>query len=431
MRDLTRSLIRFSWATGLLGASRLAAAVAPSTRPNRRATCANGARPGGLDGATWAAQGELGELSQAVFQAGDDLQDEWLDLLTDAMAPWRWPRAASRLAARSLDTLRVARPDAAGTLARQELKNKLEVYRSVKDVRGRLGHPPAGVRFALEPYVARAFEHDAYRALWLIEGLGHDYAETALRHDAAPSGLLQPPAHSELPAASLPMLHGGLGLALAEHVLAVLSPASSTAEARRALERFVRLCRANSAERHLDSAIESLGLDARCFFPDLVGVLERGLRDLDDPALYRFFWHGAGRALYFVPVNFIPGYGSLRHALAMARREAPGETAWSSAVAGIAYAFAMVNMAQPAILEGALHDRELRGSAFADGVAAAIAMRQAITPAAPALRRLADHRPGSGTARQWREVVGDPCRRVLDGAGGAERPEIEVYRSLS
>ncbi len=232
------------------------------------------------------------------------------------------------------------------------------------------------------------------------------------------------------------MLSGGLGLAFAEHVLGELSPGSSAAAARRALEHFVDLCRANSAPRHLDSAIESLGLDARCFFPDLVPVLERGLLAQGDPALHRFFWHGAGRALYFVPVNFIPGYGSLWHAVRMARREAPSEAARHAALAGLSYAFIMVNMTQPAVLEGPLrdHGEELRGTAYADGVAAAIAMRHEITPGAPVLRRLAAHRPESGAAKLWQEMIGQPCRRTLGGAPSngdwRDREVAAVYRSL-
>ncbi len=440
MRDLTRSVIRFSWATGLLGASRLAGLVAPAAGATSRARRSNGSGPEGLNGATWAAQGQLGELLQAVFQAGCELQDEGLELCAGALSPRRWPGVASRLAGGSLDTLRIARPDAEGALARQELKNKLEVYRLVKGARAQLGHPPPGVRFSLEPYVARAHQLDAYRALWLLEGLGHDYAETALRHTGAPRGLLRVTpkgskrnneAVAALPASSRPMLHGGLGLALAEHLLGSLSPASSTAEVRRVLERFVELCRVNSTARHVDSAIESLGIEARCFFPDLVPVIERGLQDLDDQELHRFFWHGAGRGLYFAPVNFIPGYGSLRHVLGMARREAPGEEARHAALAGVACAFTMVNLAQPAILERMLRDLGEDGrerSAVADGVAAAIDMRHQITPDEPALCRLVRHRPAPALTDLWREMVGDPCRRASGAtdpdAGEQVRPEV-------
>ena len=294
MRDLTLSVARFSWAAATFGTSRLAAMVSPRER-------GRGSERGGvsdLERVTWAAQGELGEWLRAAFQAGDDLTADFAELAAEAMVPWRWPSAASRLIESSLDTLRVARPDAAGALARRELANKLEVFWLVKGARRKLGHP-AGRPFALAPYVEAAYRQGAYRALWMIEGLGHDYIESALARSESPRSLLRGKTVAGLPGSSLPMLHGGLGLACAEHVLGTLSPAVSTAEARRALDRFVTLCRENAQARHLDSALESLGLETRCFFPDLVPVIDRALADLGDPVLHRFFWHGLGRGLYF------------------------------------------------------------------------------------------------------------------------------------
>lgn len=441
MRDLAKSMIRFSWATGMLGASELTSLVSPGGRPSAdrqggRARRAPGGKGGGLDAVTWAAQGQLGELLQAAFQAGDDLQEEWLALLGDAVAPWRWRGAASRLAGRTRDTLRVASPGTGGTFARQELKNKVEVYWLVKGVRRLADLPPPGEPFALQPHVERAYELDAYRALWVVEGMGHDYAETALSRDADPRGLMRGDAVAGLPENSLPMLHGGLGLALSSHMLRSLTPESSAGEARQAVERFVDQCRGNSLERYADSAIESLGLNTRCFFPDLVGVLERGLVEIGDSVLHRFFWHGVGRAIYFLPVNFIPGYGSLWHAVQMAERESPHEMARHNTLAGVSYAFTMVNMSHPEILEGVLrsHGRELEGTAFADGVVAAVVMRHEITPGAPVLHELIHHRAGPKASAHWRDVVRQPCRRALGldgGDGGWQDAQVtDVYRSL-
>ena len=385
---------------------------------------------------TWATQGQLGELMQAAFQAGDDLQGEWTELLADTLAPWRWNRAVSRLAERSLRALRFASPGEVGSLSRQELKNKFEVYWLVKGARSRIGLPPAGEPFPLLPYVERASQLGSYRALWVIEGLGHDFADIALDRSGAPDGLLRGAAVAGLPENCLPMLHGGLGLACAEHVLEQLTPFSSATEARRAVAEFVGLCRRNSIDRYVDSAIEALGLDTRCFFPDLVPVVERGLVELDDPTLHQYFWHGVGRALYFLPVNFIPGYGSLWHAVEMSERESPHPTARRSALAGVAYAFTMVNMSHPAIVERALrdHGQKFRDTSFADGTAAALWMRQEITPDAPVLRRLAEHRPEGETLELWEAMIRRPCRQALgleDAAVASESPGgADLYRRL-
>ncbi|MCP3963355.1 MAG: hypothetical protein GY719_36415 [bacterium] len=440
MRALAKSMIRFSWATGLLGASQLTGLLKSSRRPPANLGGGRSRRSGltgvdGLDAVTWTTQGYLGEALQAAFQAGDDLQGEWMELFADTLSPRRWARAASLLAARSVDTLRITSPGSAGSVARQELRNKLEVYWLVKGARKLVDLPPRGETFLLWPYVTRAYELDSYQALWVIEGLAHDYAEGALRQSGSPSDLLRGEAVAGLPESSLPMLHGGLGLAFAEHMLGALTPRSTAAEARQALDRFVALCRTNSMERYADSAIESLGLDARCFFPDLVPVVEKGLRALGDEQLHRFFWHGVGRAIYFLPINFIPGYGSLRHAVQMARQESPHEMARDHTLAGVSYAFTMVNMSHPEILEALLreHGEELRDTTFADGVVASILMRQEITPGAPVLRSFIDHRPAGGVRRLWEDMVRRPCQRALDAgdADDSNTTEVaEVYRSL-
>jgi hypothetical protein len=410
MYELTRSLARFAWTTSVAGAEQL-------LRPGRVAPA--------LEAATWASWGELEEMLQLAYLAGCDLQDDGLELAADVLRPWHWRRAAERLARRSLDAARFVDPSAGGTLARREWRNKFDVFWRVKGVRRDLGHPPPPARFDLAEYVERAYGLGAFPALWAIEGLGHDYAATLLDElDAGglPAGILTDPALAGLPASSAPMLHGGLGLALAERLLRPLTPRSSAAEFRGALRRFVELCRAHSRPAHLISALESFGLEARCFFAQLVPGLERELEaaagEAGEGRLAAIFWHGVGRALYFIPVQFVPGWGTVGNAVAMAQREAPHELARHNALAGLAYAFAMVNMSQPRILEALLRDRgeTLRGTAWSDGLAAAVQVRGRITPGAPVLAGFLDHRPRPDVEALWDEMVRRPGRRALAGA---------------
>ncbi len=423
MRSFAKSMLRFSLASGLFGAEQVAAVLSPSGAADRSTGS------GSLDTLTWAAWSQLGELSQAAFQAGDDLQRDWADLFSATLRPARWRQAAEEMAFRSTDALRLASPGTEGGVARRELANKLEVYRLVKGVRARLGLPPRGRRFDLGRYVEAAYELDEYSALWAVEGLGHDYAGSFL-HEEEPRGILRDPAFQKLPSTSLPMLHAGLGLAFAEHLLGTVSPSSPRREVRRMVERFVTLCRESSLPEHLDTALESLGLETRCFFPDLVPVVERELVEMGDSRLLGFYWHGVGRGIYFVPVSFVPGYSSIWPAIRMSQRESPHDLARHHSLAGVSYAFALVNMSDPAILESLLghHGGELRGTAFADGLAASLSMRQEITPDAAVLRDFIAHRPAGSVEPLWQEMVRRPC---VQGARRREGAVAGLYSSLA
>jgi hypothetical protein len=78
----------------------------------------------------------------------------------------------------------------------------------------------------------------------------------------------------------------------------------------------------------------------------------------------------------------------------------------------------MVNMSQPRILEALLRDRgeTLRGTAWSDGLAAAVQVRGRITPGAPVLAGFLDHRPRPDVEALWDEMVRRPGRRALAGA---------------
>ncbi len=434
MRDLARSMIRLPWALPLMGTAQLADVLRRRAGLERLGSS--------LEVAAWTGHRRLDLGSQALLQAGNDLSREWLDSFFDAMDP-RSPSAAAAALAKGLaavarssgETLRIATPGQAGEMARQELRNKLEVYFLVRGVRERLRLPPAGQAFELDLYVERALAHDSYRALWLIEGLGHDYTEQRLALGNDPTGLLE---KARAPPSALLMLHAGLGLALAEHVLGEMRPGDpEAADVERAIDRFVTLARSNSRSGFADAALESLGLVARCFFPDLVVPIDRALAGSDGP-LQAYFWHGVGRAIYFVPINFVPGYGSIGHALDMARRQAPDEGARRHAVAGVAYAVALVNLSHPGIVEHLLRSRgeSLRDGAFTEGLISSIVMRLTTTPDDPGLATFLHHRPADAhLAGLWHALITEPLQEAMggfeSGEGSAEDERGEVYRALT
>lgn len=419
------SMLRLSWAASLYGAERLARFAAS---PDPRRLSKEGARS--VDALTRATSKEMGEALKLAFQAGDDVGREWLGHLATALAPPLRPSALARpLAEVTADSLRAALPGPEALAAWKELANKAEVYRWVKGVHKTLELPPVGEPFSLPEAVERAYRLDPYQSLWAVEGAGHDHAAGFWRRTDRPREVLTARELDGLPEESLLMLHAGMGLAFAEHLMGEVGPASPRSELRHALARFIALCQDNAREGYADAALESLGLMVRCFYPDLTRPVDRELRALDDETLLGYYWHGVGRAIYFLPIQFLPGYGSVRHAVRMAEREAPHELAREKSLVGLGWAFTLVNLNEPRILEAVLrhHGEEIRGGAFAEGLVGSVVMRHDTTPGAPFIPRFFRHRPSSREPRLvelWEEIVRRPLERALGelypGAEGGE-----------
>ena len=128
------------------------------------------------------------------------------------------------------------------------------------------------------------------------------------------------------------------------------------------------------------AAFEPLGLVARTLYPHLVTGVETALA-ATDPSLIGHFWHGVGRALYFAATHFIPG---LTSPWAGILGGAPHREGVCNLVAGLAWATALVNLRQPAIVAdqvASLDSRILESGAFAHGVASALMMAYDVEPA--------------------------------------------------
>ena len=102
MRDLTKSMLSFSWVLPLFGMSQAVAAATPRdpSRPFGKAA-------EDFDAVTRAAAGQLGETWRGAFQTGDQLQREVVDWLfsflsVDAFNPNRVLQMSADLAQRSL-----------------------------------------------------------------------------------------------------------------------------------------------------------------------------------------------------------------------------------------------------------------------------------------------------------------------------------------
>jgi hypothetical protein len=299
----------------------------------------------------------------------------------------------------------------------QEVANRGQVFLLVL-AGGDLVSAPSRLPFPLRELVKRAYSLEPFPALWVIEGLGHDYAYGAWQQGAAPRHLLTGEAARRLPEASLLMLHAGIGLGIAEYLLGGLRRDTPPAELHRVIAEILALCRTNSLEGFLGPALESLGLVTRTFHPELVEAVDQTLRQIAPDAV-GFFWHGVGRAIYFLAINFLPC--SDWQTFDMARRESPDELARLNAFAGLAWAFVLVNQRQPSVLVDVLlrrHGRELaRDGAFANGVASSVIMRFDTTPGAPFIANFCGYQPAledRQLAEVWDGLVRIPCRQALE-----------------
>jgi hypothetical protein len=344
-------------------------------------------------------QSQLGSRGQTAFFIGDGLQRALTDGLIDALRPQTWSpgnlsRLGSQLFNQSARLSRLLAPKQA-RLVWQELTNKAEVFALVRNLSSIL-NLPEGKFFPLTDLVQKAYARSPFEALWAVEGVGHYYADEYWKRQGPPIGLLAD-VDLPIPAKSLLMLHAGMGLCFADRLIGNLTTESTPGEVRDALERFVMLCRDNSRQGYLGAAIESLGIATRDFYPDLFKPVTRQFRFVA-PEFTGFYWHGIGRAIYFSRKFFIPRLFSMWSDV---DHEAATEPDRLSVLAGLTWAFTLVNMRHPEIVETALqsHDNDSwLGKAFSNGICSCFVMRTDTTPDEPFVLAFYRHRPPMQTS---------------------------------
>jgi hypothetical protein len=441
MREFTKSTLSLPWAMSLFGIEQLANTVLP--QHSGEATAA-------FDAVTQAAGSQLSELIQGLFLLGDNLQRETADLAFNLLSPGAFNPCSgvtSEIVQRSAEIFRSLNPLQSGMLTLQELQNKVQVFTLVRTILSLLQLPSEPPYPPLLEVVQRAYAMEMYPALWAVEGIGHWYGDTFFRRHEVPRGLMTQASVRDLPEESLTMLHAGMGMSFAQHWMQTVNHLSCSADVCHALGQILALCRGNSRSGYEGAALESLGLIARNgqFYsetrPDeMVQIVSRELARLDPEAL-EYFWHGVGRAHYFLPIQFIPGYGSIRHAVGVIRQAAPNRSAWLNAMAGLGWGVSMVNIRHPQIVANLLRYYGAQLSVddgFANGVASSIMMRYDTTPEAPFITSYYLYEPDPADAqlvRLWQSQVRQPCAVALQEYYPALRQrhrlgEIFRYQSL-
>jgi hypothetical protein len=416
-RGFTKAMIACCWALSLFGAQQLARILPlPETDPSRPQAAA------AFAAITHTTEAQLGEVSRGIFQAGDQLQrgiaDFMYSLVTlEAFTPRYVTKVTVELMQQSAEVFKLLIPGRDNRLAWQEFKNKLQAFDLFKHVDVAL-HLPSEPEVQLTALVQRADALEPFLAVWAMEGLGWYYAETYGKYKGPPQHLLTTDQVPPLPAWSLIPLHTGMGLSLADRLLATLKPQSPDVEIDTALRQFIALCKHNSREGYTGAALEALGLVTRLRYPQLVRGVDRRL-SATAPDVVGYFWHGVGRGLYFLPLNALPCSSSTWRAVEMAREEAPHTLGQLNALGGLAWALTLVNIRHPAILETFLkhHGGVLAANeAFSTGVSASLMMWGDMGRGDPYLRAFLQHQPDPSNARLaqlWHNLVRVPALHAL------------------
>lgn len=415
MRELTKSTLSYTWAMSVFGAQQTANLLAPGDlrQPTRKANDA-------FFSVKQATENQFGDLIFGAFQIGDEVQRGLINLFFDtitlrAFNPNYISRLTNDVAQQTQDTIRSLSSTESLRLAWQGLQNNYEVFNLVKHVSSLLNVPAEGKDFDLARLVDEAYALGAYPDLWAVEGLGHIYALTFWNKGVPVRGVLTDKRSEVLPAKSLTMMHAGIGLAFAQQLMNTVTPYSDREDVRKVVREFITLCDENSRPGYVGAAYESLGLVTRFWHSQMVGIIEEQLREVAPHAL-GYFWHGAGRSLYFQPLFFIPGLLSPWLAI---EREAPHEFAFDNMTAGLAWATTIVNVRQPQIMENFLRlqgERVSRTPAFANGLMSTLIMGIDITPGDSYIKRFLEYRPNSTDARLndlWERLVGQPGREAV------------------
>lgn len=443
MIELTKSTLRYSWALSMLGLQETMEVFGgPARGPEAGGGAGTGQQPGS---SLTAPEEHLHDLYKAAYEAGDKVQADFLDSVAHYLSPSALydPSTALRLGTELVwdmaDAMRFFWPDTKTLVAWRELRNKVDVYQLVRAVEKKLRLPREG-EIDLAEYVAKAYDLGPYAALWAVEGLGHDYADSIRERGGELKGILQGERIAGIPAKSLLMLHAGIGLSFAQRPMESLTAKTPEVELHAFLDEFIRLCEVNSEPGYTGAALESLGLVTRTFHSELVPAVDSYLGE-KDPRVQGFFWHGVGRAIYFLLVNFLPYKDPVWRAVEMGRKEAPHDLARNNVLAGTAWALTLVNMRQPEVMATFLeeHGAELMPvrEAFANGVASSVVMRYDTSPDDHNIEAFRTYRPGGAdrrTAEYWEKLIKASMDKAIDRYHPAllqRRKLDEVFRFQS
>ncbi len=345
-----------------------------------------------------------------AFQFSDKAQSALAGFASDALSlkafrPSYIRHVASGIAQGSAAAMESLGTEKSRALLKQQFANTFDVISYVNHVDAPNQLSSDGT-YPLEEMITQCYSHGDYPALWYVEGLGERYAEAYMAaggneiYDLLTSGKM-----AEADPKIQTMMHAGLGITLAKHALASLTPWSTHAEFKAALLGFMAQVRQNSMPGYEGAALESLGLVARTWNGQLVKLISSHLLAMD-PDAFEFFWHGCGRAMYFSPMYMLPGLSPWD----AADNEPPNQIACLNARAGVAWAFTIVNVRQPEIAANFLvhkGDQIAGNDAYTDGVYSTLIMAGDMVPGHQYVAAFGEYQPSDLAAlAAWNKHIG-------------------------
>jgi hypothetical protein len=314
----------------------------------------------------------------------------------------------------------------------RELDHKFEAFRLFQYADREMKLPVD--RLPIDEVVRSVPTQDAFRAIWILEGIGRIQGLAA---NLSVEGLLRDGPGASVPDTALIPLHAGMGTAFGERLLAGLATHPSTAELQRTIERFVEMCRANCRPGWEDACIEPIGLLVRCLYPHLL-VPASAAMEAVSPGYRRLFWHGVGRSLYFVPTNFLPIPGAAERMARGAAAEGSRTDDHRQAFAGLIWAVALVNLPWPGVIRSLIQiASQLRlQNEFTNGLISALLSWRHMAPGdVRHLRTYTQPLPAHDRRKVLCETwIGKPAREALQNLyPGLERrnriPSLYTYRT--
>ncbi|MGA2213136.1 MAG: hypothetical protein ABSH31_07650 [Bryobacteraceae bacterium] len=370
-----------------------------------------------------------------AFQFGDKAQSALASLAADVLSlkvlsPSYIREMAAGIAHGSKDAVGSVITEEARGLLKQQFSNTFDVIGYVNHVDAPK-HLTDGT-YPLEAMIEKCYSHGDYPALWYVEGLGERYAEAYMAGGKEIRDLLTSGKAAEADPKIQTMMHAGMGITFAKHAVANLTPWSTDAEFRDALTLFLKLVRNNSILGYEGAALESLGLVTRTWNGQLVSKISTHVRGIDADA-FEFFWHGAGRAMYFSPMYMIPGLSPWD----AADNEPPNDVARRNARAGVAWAFTIVNVRQPEIAAHFLRYKaeQIAGNdAYTDGAYSTLIMAGDMVPGHRYVSAFGRYQPNAAdpeSVAAWNKHLGADVEAKVDhfrSALKAHKKLGEVFR---